>query len=55
MVYNTIKKVFSSIFEGIETSKRYRAKGYVDFYLSQSTDHADLEFRTKKLKARGLL
>jgi hypothetical protein len=55
MVYNTIKKVFCSIFEGIETSQRYRAKGFVDFYLSQSVDHADLECRTKQLKAKGLL
>ena len=55
MVYNTIKKVFCSIFEGIQASQMYRAKGYVDFYLSQSIDHADLESRTKALKAKGLL
>ena len=50
-----LKKIFTSILEGISNSKIFGQKGYVEFYLSQSVDEADLENRIKFLKSKNQL
>jgi hypothetical protein len=49
------KKIISSILEGISSRKLFDQKGYVEFYLSQSVDHADLENRMRFLKSKNYL
>jgi hypothetical protein len=50
-----LKKILSSIYEGICNRNLFEQKGYVEFYLSQSVDHADLESRIKLLKSKNHL
>jgi hypothetical protein len=48
-----IKNLFMAILEGIQEAKSYKAKGFAEYYLSQSVDHKDLECRQKELKYKS--
>jgi hypothetical protein len=58
-MWNKIKNVFTGILEGIAEGKKYKLYGhdqwYTNYYLSQSTDAADLKKRQEDLRARGYL
>lgn len=53
---NKILNFLKSIYESIVEARKMQAKSICDrydFYLSQATDHADLERRQKELMYKG--
>jgi len=44
-----------AILEGIQEAKSYKAKGFAEYYLSQSVDHKDLENKQQELVRKGML
>jgi hypothetical protein len=50
-----IKNLFMAILEGIQEAKSYKAKGFAEYYLSQSVDHKDLENKQQELVRKGML
>ena len=51
----TIEKVFSSVFEGLKNMQMYNDKKFIQEYLDDSIDEADLECRMKNLKSKNYL
>jgi len=51
----SVKKFFMAILEGIQEAKSYKAKGFAEYYLSQSVDHKDLENKQQELVRKGML
>ena len=47
--------VFSSVFEGLKNMQMYNDKKFIQEYLDDSIDEADLEYRMKNLKSKNHL